>query len=54
VASRTGLVPLDALATQNKGRGAENAPRPPRYDTSALMPVVARPMISFWICEVPS
>ena len=26
-----------------------------RYDgTSALMPVSARPMISFWICEVPS
>ena len=22
--------------------------------TSALMPVIARPMISFWICEVPS
>ena len=22
--------------------------------TSALMPVSARPMISFWICEVPS
>jgi hypothetical protein len=28
--------------------------RAPRYGTSALMPVVARPMMSFWICEVPS
>ena len=25
-----------------------------RYGTSALTPVTARPMISFWICDVPS
>ncbi len=25
-----------------------------RYGTSAFTPVTARPMISFWICEVPS
>ena len=24
------------------------------HPVSALMPVAARPMISFWICEVPS
>jgi hypothetical protein len=26
----------------------------PQAGTSALIPVIARPMISFWICEVPS
>ncbi len=41
--------------------GAEHADRPrggrlsvAHPGTSALMPVIARPMISFWICEVPS
>ena len=28
--------------------------RPPQAGTSALIPVIARPMISFWIWEVPS
>ena len=34
------------------GAGAEDADD--HDGTSALMPVSARPMISFWICEVPS
>jgi hypothetical protein len=49
-----------ARGEQEGGVGASHLPppwrEPPRrYDgTSALMPVVARPMMSFWICEVPS
>ncbi len=32
--------------------GAEDADR--LHQTIALIPVAARPMISFWICDVPS
>jgi hypothetical protein len=36
-------------------KGSWTTGAPPRYaGTSALIPVSARPMISFWICEVPS
>ena len=35
--------------------GAEHTDRPgPGHGISALIPVAARPMMSFWICDVPS
>ena len=44
----------DALAEFDADRvGCGGAVRPGAH-ASALMPVAARPMISFWICDVPS
>jgi hypothetical protein len=34
--------------------GTETGLATAQAGTSALIPVAARPMISFWICEVPS
>jgi hypothetical protein len=51
LAGRAGLLILiDGLGL----RHGLAASRRPQAGTSALMPVIARPMISFWICEVPS
>ena len=50
-------------ALRASGRSSRARPTPPRvsaetvamtYGTSAFSPVTARPMISFWICDVPS
>ena len=50
-----------AGADDADGRGDRDPDEPtvltaltPACGTSALMPVAARPMISFWICDVPS
>jgi hypothetical protein len=57
LAKRAGI---GARGEPQGGVGAGHLPlhgakAPRRYDgTSALMPVVARPMMSFWICDVPS
>jgi hypothetical protein len=44
----------DQRNARARRRGPTRQPRRRRQGTSALMPVAARPMMSFWICEVPS
>jgi hypothetical protein len=57
---RIGVVNEDAQPGVAGGGGDAGAHRPRAGDpdaqghASALMPVSARPMMSFWICEVPS
>ena len=53
LASRAGGAGLIVLLQLRQLGHALGLP-PAQAGTSAFTPVIARPMISFWICEVPS
>ena len=50
----SGALDLGTLKLASQQRLESPQRRAPQAGTSALIPVIPRPMISFWICEVPS